>query len=160
VAGKLVLTSLITSCMHHAGQVASRYQALRMLEQVATALGPEEDALRLDRILPHLMHCLQDEQARIRHAALLQVQRLVTALQHISASEACIIADYVLPAMHHLACDPAPYLRVAYVYCLPELAAAGLWMLEVKEDVLEYEECKLALLQLVQQEIAVLLTGG
>ncbi|KIW00464.1 hypothetical protein, variant [Verruconis gallopava] len=96
------------------------------------------DEVKLDRILPYLMDMLGEEQTEpVRIYALRAVTQLLELVQTITAQNAYVFTEYILPRirMHVIAPrkNQSSALRATYASCLASLATTALRFLDMMQ---------------------------
>lgn len=143
----VLLTSVVSSSAHSCVFTTSKLMALDLL--LALSLNTSDDN-KLDRILPFVVHFLQDEVPIVRSTAVRVMTQLVSRLQrrYVSAADFTpklllvesltpldiqVFPEYILPSLRGFAVDPELSVRVAYATCLPTLAECSLRFLQMAQ---------------------------
>jgi len=127
--GMEILVSLLGTIFRHLRFPQSKVSLILLL----TRLGPlSEDEIILQRIVPILTVCLDDENnAHIRAIALRALTKLLCYVRTLQSNEADIFPLCLLPSLRRLVRDPEVAVRVAFAECLGRLAETSKRFLEL-----------------------------
>ncbi|RKO97038.1 hypothetical protein CAUPRSCDRAFT_204, partial [Caulochytrium protostelioides] len=129
----LLLLSMVTSCIKSARWPSSRVQAIDLIVALGMRFGNQ---FRLDRCLPYLIKLVQPGEATlVRVHALHGVMTVMKQLTSLTASDANLLVDYVLPNLQPLATESERLLRIHFAACLGTLSEACLVFLELGQHI-------------------------
>ena len=128
---------------------SSRVKALDLLVALAPFLTDES---KLDRLVPYIVELLKDDAALVRASAVRTLTQVVGALllsnpmlrltfgqvmlvSAITASNASLFPEYILPNVRYLTRDSETMVRAAYAQCLVPLAETSVRFLEMSQAV-------------------------
>ncbi|XP_054259125.1 phosphoinositide 3-kinase regulatory subunit 4 isoform X2 [Macrosteles quadrilineatus] len=160
----VIITSLVTSCIRGLHLANSKIQCLEILLELATHTSADTV---LDRILPYILHLIQDPSHRVRVSALHTLTKCLSLVQDIPPSDTNVFPEYILPALASVAHDEAVIVRTAFAENIAELAATALRFLEYCQVLSlssaepprqSYDNELFALHEMVQQSVSALLT--
>jgi phosphoinositide-3-kinase regulatory subunit 4 len=126
----LIITSLVTSSIRNCLYPSSKKLAIDLLVILGIKLT---DVYKIDRIVPYLIHLLTDDHPPIRANALAGLTQLLSLVESLTAPDANIFPDYILPALRRLANDPSVLVRCVFAECIATIAETSLLFLEFSE---------------------------
>ena len=126
--GTEMLVTLLGTIFRHLRFPQSKICLILLL----TRLGPLCDCeVLLQRAVPMLTLCLEDEHAQVRTVALRALTKLLGYVRTLPANEADIFPLCLLPVFKRLVKDPEVIVRVAFAECLGSLAETSKRFLEL-----------------------------
>uniref|UniRef100_A0A1B6KTS4 non-specific serine/threonine protein kinase n=1 Tax=Graphocephala atropunctata TaxID=36148 RepID=A0A1B6KTS4_9HEMI len=160
----VIITSLVTSCIRGLHLANSKIQCLEILLELASHTSADTV---LDRILPYILHLIQDPTHRVRVSALHTLTKCLSLVLTVPPSDTNVFPEYILPALASVASDEAVIVRTAFAENVAELASTALRFLEYcqvatltsNEPPRQSYESELSTLhEMVQQSVSALLT--
>lgn len=164
--GLIIITQLVTSCIHGLHHSQSKLQSLEILLELAENTS---DETILDRILPYIFHLVHDPAPRVRVTAIHTLTKCLYLVKSIPPTDVNIFPEYILPGLAHLTQDEAVIVRSAYAENIAHLAHIALRYLENahltnlgnKEGPKPSYDSELQTLhEMVQQSVSMLLTDS
>ncbi|CAH1773990.1 unnamed protein product [Owenia fusiformis] len=124
----VILVSLLTSNLRDLNYCSSKLDALDVLKQLSEYLPP---VIIMDRLVPYMLHLIQDQYPRVRAAALRTITQCLANIKTLPVNDANIFPEYILPNLSNLVQDPVVMVRVAYAENIALLAETALRFLEI-----------------------------
>lgn len=118
--GAVLLGSVLMALTRSCALPSSQIQGLDMLSTASLHLP---DALKLDRVVPHLLGlCFESSSGLVRAHALAVLIRILASVSSITAINFPLFSEYLLPHLRRLVNDPEVMVRVAYARNIATLA--------------------------------------
>ncbi|GAV05374.1 hypothetical protein RvY_15521 [Ramazzottius varieornatus] len=123
----LVLSLLLSNwrCLNHCD---AKLAALDIAEQLAPLLPVE---LVLDRLLPYLLTCVDDELPSIRSSFIVTFTKILRTIPSVRRNEGHIFRAYILPDIEKLVADADQRVRTTFAMHLADLAETSMRFLEL-----------------------------
>ncbi|KAI8900262.1 hypothetical protein BC833DRAFT_582478 [Globomyces pollinis-pini] len=122
-----ILCSVVRNCLFP----TSKLRALDMLLVLGIQLS---DHLKLDRIVPYLVVLLSDTNSNVKIRSLAVLTQLLTMVKTLTAQDASIFPEYILPAVKPFVNDKIVLVRAIYAQSVASLAETALLFLEMAEE--------------------------
>ncbi|KAF9426647.1 Serine/threonine-protein kinase, partial [Podila epigama] len=91
------------------------------------------DDIKLDRLVPYIVSCLNDEVGLVRAHALRILAKMLEEVETIDVINVTIFPEYILPALQGLPLDKEVLVRAAYAECIAQFAQTALRYLELAQ---------------------------
>ncbi|XP_072035782.1 phosphoinositide 3-kinase regulatory subunit 4-like isoform X1 [Amphiura filiformis] len=127
-SGLVIVLSLLTSCMRTLKFCTSKLAALEILLMIAQHIP---DEIILDRIIPYMLHFVNDPLPRVRAEAVRTLTQTLSIVKSVPRSDANIFPEYILPNLSPTTQDEIVMVRVAYAENIAVLAETALRFLEM-----------------------------
>ncbi|XP_046685549.1 phosphoinositide 3-kinase regulatory subunit 4-like [Homalodisca vitripennis] len=119
----VIITSLVTSCIRGLHLSNSKIQCLEILLELASHTSADTV---LDRILPYILHLIQDPTHRVRVSALHTLTKCLSLVKKVPSTDTNVFPEYILPTLASVASDEAVIVRTAFAENIAELATTAL----------------------------------
>lgn len=130
IEGLVVIVSLVTSCLRAIRHCTGKLQVLEILQELAPFLS---DEVILDRLLPYMLHLLNDPYPQVRLSAIEVLTDCLTLVKTVPKSDANIFPEYLLPQLAQKVQDSAVIVRVTLAKNIAALAETALRFLEMSQ---------------------------
>ena len=155
----LVLLDVILSNIRHCTRPSARVGALELISHLSW--GWLSDDSRLDRVLPILVAMIDDTSALVRTRVVQTLVTVLVCITRVSAGNAGLVQEYLVPHMGRLADDTAPSVRCMYAGVLRDLAANALRLLLLEQvwhaDARSFDTSVIHLQSFVEEQVTALL---
>ncbi|KAI1294081.1 Serine/threonine-protein kinase [Mortierella claussenii] len=128
--GALIFLSLLCSSMRNTAFPSSKMHALDMLLSIGRHVA---DDIRLDRLVPYIVSCLNDEVGIVRAHALKTLAKMLDEVETLDVFNVTIFPEYILPALQSFPADKEVLVRSAYAGCIAQFAQTSLRYLELAQ---------------------------
>ncbi|CAJ0607230.1 unnamed protein product [Cylicocyclus nassatus] len=119
----ILFISLITANIRVLRSVPAKIDAMNLLIKLASLCSP---AVATERVLPYLVSCLSEFDARVRAAAVHSITELVRPIEPTTFEDSLVFIDYLLPELASMLSDkrhPCPtHVLLAVAINLGDLA--------------------------------------
>ncbi|XP_023244916.1 phosphoinositide 3-kinase regulatory subunit 4 isoform X2 [Copidosoma floridanum] len=122
-----MITQLVTSCIRGLQHPDSKIETLGILIQLAEKTSEETV---LDRILPYILHLINDPSSRVRVQAIHTLTKCLTLVKNVPPTDINIFPEYILPGLAHLPQDTSVIVRAAYAENIADIAKISLRYLD------------------------------
>ncbi|XP_077998060.1 phosphoinositide 3-kinase regulatory subunit 4-like [Glandiceps talaboti] len=129
-SGLVIVISLITSSLRSLKFCIAKLAALDLMFTLAKFVPAE---VVLDRLIPYMIHLVNDSFPRVRATALKTLTQSLALVKAVPRSDANIFPEYILPNLAHLTQDDVVAVRVAYAENIASLAETALHFLEITQ---------------------------
>ncbi|KAI9205323.1 uncharacterized protein BJ171DRAFT_501773 [Polychytrium aggregatum] len=126
----LAFTSVVCSYIRNVVFPSSKLYGIDLLLAFGFQLSDEH---RIERVIPFLITMVRDESAQVRAAVIRAVTQLLSLVETITASDANLFPEYILPHLKGLSLDPDVLVRCAFAQCIATLAETALRFLELSQ---------------------------
>ncbi|KAF9914479.1 Serine/threonine-protein kinase [Lobosporangium transversale] len=128
--GALIFLSLLCSSMRNTAFPSSKVHALDMLLSIGRYIA---DDIKLDRLVPYIVSCLNDEVAVVRAHALKTLAKMLEEVETLDVFNVTIFPEYILPALQGFPADKEVIVRSTYAGCIAQFAQTSLRYLELAQ---------------------------
>ncbi|KAF9516566.1 hypothetical protein BS47DRAFT_1371689 [Hydnum rufescens UP504] len=128
----LIILSLVSANVRNCASPGSKVKALDLLLALAPFLTDES---KLDRLVPYVVDLLKDDVAIVRASAIRTLTQVVMLVSAITASNASLFPEYILPNARYIGRDSEVMVRAMYAQCLVPLGEAGIRFLEMSQAI-------------------------
>jgi len=118
----IIIIQLLCSFLRHLRRPHARVICLLLLTRLSAFIPSE---LRLQRVVPFVLHMLDDERPVVRAAALRALNAILQSCDALLPSDAKIFPKYICPALAGVATDTVEIVRVAFAECLAGFAESA-----------------------------------
>ncbi|KAG0348375.1 Serine/threonine-protein kinase [Podila humilis] len=138
--GALIFLSLLCSSLRNTAFPSSKIHALDMLLSIGRYVA---DDIKLDRLVPYVVCCLNDEVALVRAHAVRILAKMLEEVETIDVINVTIFPEYILPALQGFPSDKEVLVRSAYAECIAQFAQTALRYLELAQATYDSALCDL-----------------
>ena len=129
----LIILSIILANVRNCVRPSSKCHALDIILHLASRWLSDETTL--DRVIPYVVSLLDDESPQVRLAAIRTCTQLLMMVRKITASNASIIPEYVMPKVKSLSLDPSTAVRSTLAFCIVPIADTGERFLQMAQAI-------------------------
>ncbi|KAG9325386.1 hypothetical protein KVV02_002622 [Mortierella alpina] len=128
--GALILLSLLCSSIRNTAFPSSKMHALDLLLSMGRHVA---DDIKLDRLIPYVVSCLNDDVGLVRAHALRILAKLLDEVETLDVINVTIFSEYILPALQAFPSDKEVLVRSTYAGCIAQFAHTALRYLELAQ---------------------------
>ncbi|CAG2120125.1 unnamed protein product, partial [Medioppia subpectinata] len=123
--GLLLILVVITSSMRALKHIHCKILAQRLSCKIAKA-SPVMSAFITDRLLPYLLHSLNETDPRVRAETIISITYSLEQVTKLPASDNNVFTDYILPVLCQVVSDRSVFVRLTLAANISRLSKVAL----------------------------------